>query len=140
MPSLSVIRSSLAELPSGPPIVAVLSGGTTGIGSYVAKGLATTYAKQGSNLRVYIVGRNATRAVAVLAECRKISPGSDWRFVQATDLALLSDVDQSCAEIIKQETESSFHGGPARIDLLYMTHCYPILKERSSEERMPLCS
>jgi NAD(P)-dependent dehydrogenase (short-subunit alcohol dehydrogenase family) len=137
MPSLSVIRSSLAELPSGPPIVAVVAGGTTGIGSYIASGLAKAYAKQGSNLRVYIVGRNATRAESVLAEGRKISPGSDWRFVQATDLALISEVDKACAEIIKRETESSFHGGSPRVDLLYMTHCYPILKERTSKQLMP---
>jgi NAD(P)-dependent dehydrogenase (short-subunit alcohol dehydrogenase family) len=133
MPSLSVIRSTNAELPNGSPLVAVLTGGTTGIGSYVAKGLATTYAKNGSKLRVYIVGRNATRAEAVMKEGQSISPGSDWRFVKATDLALISEVDGSSAEIIRQEAEAPFHGGPIRVDLLYMSHCYPILKERSSE-------
>jgi NAD(P)-dependent dehydrogenase (short-subunit alcohol dehydrogenase family) len=133
MPSLSVIRAGLAELPKGAPLVVALTGGTTGIGSYVAKALATTFAKSGSKLRVYIVGRNATRAEAVLTEGREISPGSDWRFVQATDLALISEVDKACAEILRQETEAPFHGGPPRLDLLYMSHCYPILKERSSK-------
>ena len=133
MPKLDIIRSAVAELPNGPPLVAALPGGTTGIGSYIAKALATTFASKGSRLRVYIVGRNRTRAEAVIAESQRISPGSEWRFVQATDLALLSEVDRACVEIIRQETEAPFHGGPTRLDLLYMSHCYPILKERTSE-------
>lgn len=133
MPSLTIIRSANAELPAGPPLVVVLTGGTTGIGSYVAKALATTYAKNGSKLRIYIVGRNAIRAETVMDEGKRISPGSDWRFVKATDLALISEVDRCSAEIIRQETEAPFHGGPVRVDLLYMSHCYPILKERTSE-------
>jgi NAD(P)-dependent dehydrogenase (short-subunit alcohol dehydrogenase family) len=133
MPNLTVIRSTIAELPKGPPLVVALTGGTTGIGSYIAKALATSFAKSGSKLRVYIVGRNASRAETVMAEGQEISPGSEWRFVQAKDLALISDVDTACEEIIRQETEAPFHGGPTRIDLLYMSHCYPILKERSSK-------
>ncbi|KAF2812731.1 uncharacterized protein BDZ99DRAFT_474848 [Mytilinidion resinicola] len=132
MPSLKIIRSAIAELPNGPPLVVALTGGTTGIGSYVAKALATAFAKSGSKLRVYIVGRNATRAETVITDGQRISPGSEWRFIQATDLALISDVDRASAEIIRQETEGSFHGGPPRLDLLYMSHCYPILKERST--------
>ena len=133
MPKLDIIRSAIAELPNGPPLVAALPGGTTGIGSYIAKALATTFASHGSKLRVYIVGRNRTRAEAVIAENQLISPGSEWRFVQATDLALISEVDRACADIIRQETEAPFHGGPTRLDLLYMSHCYPILKERTSK-------
>ena len=133
MPSLNVIRSAIAQLPNGPPLVVALTGGTTGIGSYIAKALATTFAKHGSKLRVYIVGRNAARAEAVIAQGRQLSPGSDWCFVQATDLALISEVDRCCVEIIRQENEAPFHDGPPRLDLLYMSHCYPILKERTSK-------
>ena len=133
MPNMKAISAAVAELPKGPPLVAALPGGTTGIGAYIAKALATTFAKDGSKLRVYIVGRNAQRAEDVINEAKKISPGSEWRFLKATDLALISEVDRCCAEIIRQETESPFHGGPVRLDLLYMTHCYPILKERSSK-------
>jgi NAD(P)-dependent dehydrogenase (short-subunit alcohol dehydrogenase family) len=133
MPNIKIIRETLAELPNGPPLVVAVTGGTTGIGSYVAKALATTFAKSGSKLRVYIVGRNATRAESVIAQGQEISPGSEWRFVKGTDLALISEVDRASAEIIRQETEAPFHGGPARLDLLYMSHCYPILKERSSK-------
>ncbi|KAK5120473.1 hypothetical protein LTR85_006128 [Meristemomyces frigidus] len=133
MPSLDVIRAAVSELPNGPPLVAAVPGGTTGIGSYIAKALATMFAPDGPKLRVYIVGRNATRANTVIEECQKLSPGSEWRFVKAADLALISEVDRCCDEIIRQETEKPFHDGPVRLDLLYMTHSYPILKKRSSE-------
>ncbi|KAJ6104658.1 hypothetical protein N7523_010978 [Penicillium sp. IBT 18751x] len=126
MPNLKVIRSAVAELPKGQPLVVCLVGGTTGIGSYVAKSLARAFASHGSLLRVYIVGRNATRAAEVIAQATSTSPGSDWRFVQATDLALISEVDRSCEEIIQKESEAPLHKTPS-IDLLYMSHCYPIL-------------
>ncbi|KAL7928544.1 hypothetical protein V8C35DRAFT_229295 [Trichoderma chlorosporum] len=132
MPSISIIQTAIAELPNGPPLVVAISGGTTGIGSYIAKSLATIFAKDGSKLRVYIIGRNVERAEKVISDGRELCPGSDWRFVHATDLALISEVDKCCAEISQQETESPFHGGPVRVDLLYMTHCYPILKERTT--------
>jgi hypothetical protein len=132
MPNINIIRSAVADLSLGPPLVVVLSGGTTGIGSYVANSLAKSFTSNGSKLRVYIVGRNATRAKVVMDQGKSISPGSDWRFVQATDLALISEVDRSCAEIIRQETEHSLHDKPS-IDLLYMSHSYPILKEQSSK-------
>lgn len=133
MPNMNLIRSAVAALPDGPPLVVVLPGGTTGIGSYIAYSLAKRFANSGSKLRVYIVGRNAIRAEAVMAYGRSTSSGSDWRFVQATDLALISEVDRSCAEIIRQETEAPFHNRIPTINLLYMSHCYPILKERSSK-------
>ena len=139
MPSLSIIRSAIAELPKGPPLVAAFPGGTTGIGSYVVTALARAFAHHGSKLRVYIVGRNAARAEAVISEGKRLSPGSEWHFIQATDLALIRDVDRSCAEIIRQETDAPFHGGPVRLDLLYMTHCYPILKERTSTYLIHAC-
>lgn len=133
MPSLAVIQAAISDLPNGPPIVAALPGGTTGIGSYIAKALATTFARQGSKLRVYIVGRNAARAEGVINECRAISPGSDWRFVQASDLALVSEVDRCCAEIIQQEKEQVGEGEVPRIDLMYLTYSAFPLAKRSSK-------
>lgn len=133
MPSIKIIRSALAELPKGPPIVAAFAGGTTGIGSYGAKALATAYASEGHKLRAYIIGRNASRAEEVISECRRVSPGSDWRFVQTTDLALMSEVDRCCADIIRQENDAPFLNGPPRLDLLYMTYCCPIFKAPTSE-------
>ncbi|KAH9909278.1 hypothetical protein F4778DRAFT_222931 [Xylariomycetidae sp. FL2044] len=132
MPGVEVLREANAKLASGPPLVAVLSGGTTGIGSYIATALAGAFAKDGAKLRAYIIGRNAARAEAVLSECRRLSPGSDWRFVQVEDLGLMSDVDRACAEIDRQETADPFSGGPKRVDMLYMTHGYPVFKERTT--------
>ncbi|KAF7553061.1 hypothetical protein G7Z17_g3914 [Cylindrodendrum hubeiense] len=131
MPNIKEIRAAVSALPTGSPLVVALPGGTTGIGLYIADALATTFAQNGSKLRVYIIGRNAKRAESVISNAQQISPGSDWRFVKATDLALISEVDRCSAEIIRQETEAPFHGGPVRLDLLYMTYCYPILKERN---------
>ena len=132
MPSLSEIRRVNASLPTGSPLVAVVAGGTTGIGSYIVKALARTFATQGEKLRIYIVGRNAARAANVTAEARTLSPGVDVRFVKSPDLALVSEVDRCCEEITRMEGEGPLSGGIGRVDLLYMTYSYPILKERSS--------
>ena len=121
MPNLQTIRTGIAELPAGSPLVVVLVGATTGIGSYVAKAWATVFAKHGFKLRVYIVGRNAARAETLLQYGRETSPGSEWRFVQASDLSLMSKVDEISQRIIQQEEESPFAGGPARIDVLYLS-------------------
>jgi short-subunit dehydrogenase len=120
MPNLQTIRTGLAELPKGPPLVVALTGATSGIGSYIAKTLARTFAKHGSKLRVYIVGRNTSRAEPLLSYGRETSPGSEWRFVQVSDLSSISEVDSLSTEIIRQEKESPFTGGPARLDVLYM--------------------
>ncbi|KAH7323127.1 hypothetical protein B0I35DRAFT_427166 [Stachybotrys elegans] len=132
MPSISTIQAGIAELPKGPPIVAAFAGGTTGIGSYIVKALATVFANKGDRLRIYIIGRNAERGNAVISECSKISPGSDWRFVKSPDLSLISEVDKCCTEIARLETESPFHGGPPRLDLLYMSHSHPIVGNRTT--------
>lgn len=138
MPSLPQIQSAISKLPNGPPIVAVLAGGTTGIGSYIANALATTFASSGDKLRVYIVGRNTTRAEHVINECRRISPGSEWRFVKASDLALVGEVDRCCTEIIRQETEEVAKGETPKVDLLYMTYSQSPLQTRSSRFRVSL--
>ena len=129
MPNLQTIHAGIAELPKGPPLVVALIGGTTGIGSYVARALATTFANHGSKLRVYIVGRKAARAETLLKYGRETSPESDWRFVQALDVSLISDVDRVSKEIIKQEEEAPFAGGPARLDVLYMSQALSPLQE-----------
>ncbi|CAO2656141.1 Nn.00g049440.m01.CDS01 [Neocucurbitaria sp. VM-36] len=129
MPSVTTIRAGIARLPEGPPLVIALVGGTTGIGSYVARVLATTFKSHGSKLRVYIVGRNATRAETLLKYGRETSFGSDWRFIQASDLSLISDVDRVAKDIIEQEEAAPFAGGPARLDVLYMSQALSPLQE-----------
>jgi NAD(P)-dependent dehydrogenase (short-subunit alcohol dehydrogenase family) len=121
MPNLQVIRTGIASLPDGPPLVVAVVAGTTGIGSYIVRALAKTFAKHGSKLRVYIIGRQASRAEPLITFSQQISPGSDFRFIQASDLSLLSDVDRVSQDIIAQEEASPFAGGPPRLDVLYMS-------------------
>lgn len=133
MPSVSTIQASIAKLPEGPPLVVALVGGTTGIGSYVARALATTFKNHGSKLRVYLLGRNATRAETHLKYGRETSPGSDWRFIQVSDLSLISGVDQAAETIIEQEHAAPFAGGPPRLDLLYMSQALSPMQESPSK-------
>jgi len=124
MPNLTSIRANIARLPSGPPLVVVLVGGTTGIGSYVARAFATTFANQGAKLRVYLVGRRQERADEVIAFGQETAPGSEWVFVKAGDLALMSEVENVCGEIKKlEEGSGGFGGGNAkpRVDILYLS-------------------
>ncbi|ORY03748.1 hypothetical protein BCR34DRAFT_605124 [Clohesyomyces aquaticus] len=134
MPNLNTIRAGISELPKGPPLVVAIAGGTTGIGSYVARAFATTFKNHGSRLRVYIIGRNAERAETVLRFGRETSPGSDWRFVHASDASLISDVDNVCHEITRQEAEAPFAGGPSRLDVLYMSQALSPMQESPTTE------
>jgi NAD(P)-dependent dehydrogenase (short-subunit alcohol dehydrogenase family) len=122
MPPHAQIHTTISTLPTGPRLVITIIGGTSGIGSYIAKAFASVYRSSGSKLRVYIVGRNASRAEALLTDVRSTSPGSEWRFVKAHDLALMSDVDAVCAQIKQYEEKEPLKegsGGPS-IDMLYM--------------------
>ncbi|KAH7079496.1 hypothetical protein FB567DRAFT_450042 [Paraphoma chrysanthemicola] len=121
MPNLTTIRESIATLPKGPPLVVAITGGTTGIGSYIAAAFARAFSKQGHKLRIYVIGRSTSRAETVLEYGRATSPGSDWRFIQAEDLSLMSDVERISKEIIRQEEEKPFAGGVPRLDALYMS-------------------
>jgi NAD(P)-dependent dehydrogenase (short-subunit alcohol dehydrogenase family) len=132
MPNIKLARKDIAALAQGQPLVVVLIGATTGIGSYVARALANTFTEEGAKLRVYIIGRNASRAETLLTYGRQRSPGSDWRFIPVPDLTLISDVDRFSQEIIKQEEASPFAGGPPRIDLLYMSQALSPLQASPS--------
>jgi NAD(P)-dependent dehydrogenase (short-subunit alcohol dehydrogenase family) len=129
MPTLTTIRAGIAELPNGPPLVVALTGATNGIGSYVAQALATTFRHHGSKLRVYIVGRTADRADKIIQDARKTSPGSEWRFIQTPDLSMISEVDRVSREISRQEEKEPFAGGPARLDVLYMSQALSPVQE-----------
>ncbi|RAR08154.1 short-chain dehydrogenase [Stemphylium lycopersici] len=121
MPPLSVITTALSTLPQAtPPLVIVITGATSGIGSYTARAYASTYAAHGSKLRVYLVGRSVERAETLMRDCRQTSPGSEWRFIQTPDLALMSGVDAVCEEIGRLEEEKPFGEGGPRVDVLYM--------------------
>jgi NAD(P)-dependent dehydrogenase (short-subunit alcohol dehydrogenase family) len=122
MVQLEVVQAANAALVKARPLVAVFIGGTAGIGEYAVRALATAHGSQGRGLRAYIVGRNESAAEKIIAECRQMCPPGHFRFVQATNLSLLKDVDRTCAEIIRLEEEAAkIQDGPARVDLLVMT-------------------
>lgn len=105
------------------PLITVFVGGTSGIGTHTVLALASAHAKNSTQpLLVFIVGRNKDAATTIIAECRKLCPHGDFRFVQARDLSLLQDVDRVCQEIrgMLNEREKE-KGEKAWIDLLVMT-------------------
>lgn len=128
MVTLPVVRSSDAALVQSQPLVAVFVGGTSGISEYTLRALAKTHASKGKGLRAYIVGRKASAAEKIIADCKTVCPSGDFQFVKAEDLALLKDVDRVCAEIQRVEEEKGMAGeGKARIDILVMSqHYFPL--------------
>jgi NAD(P)-dependent dehydrogenase (short-subunit alcohol dehydrogenase family) len=124
MVKLDVVQASTTTLVQSQPLVAVFFGGTSGIGHYTLRALAAAEASNGKSrgFRTYIVGRNASAAAAVTAECRSIYPAGKYVFVQASDLSLLKDVDRVCKEIIELEgTEGERAGMGPRIDYLMLS-------------------
>ncbi|KAI1211904.1 NAD(P)-binding protein [Annulohypoxylon truncatum] len=125
MVKLDVVRSANAALADGTkPFVAVVAGGTAGIGEATVRALAATFAGRGSGdgdrgfLRVYIVGRNREAAHKIIAECETACPGGVFRFYKG-DLSLLKEVDRVCAEIIGiEQREADAKAAPAKIDFL----------------------
>ncbi|PYI15508.1 hypothetical protein BO99DRAFT_342506 [Aspergillus violaceofuscus CBS 115571] len=124
MVNLDVIHASNTTLVKSQPLVAVFFGGTSGIGHYTLRALATAESQhRGKGLRAYLVGRKAQAAETIIAECRALYPAGEYIFVPAHDLSLLGDVDRVCAEILSLERE---HGQPSanppRIDYLMLSH------------------
>ncbi|PWY90197.1 hypothetical protein BO70DRAFT_330493 [Aspergillus heteromorphus CBS 117.55] len=118
MVDLSVARAANATLVQSQPLVAVFIGGTSGIGHYTLRALATAEANGGKGFRAYIVGRNAKAAEEIIAECRGIYPDAQIKFVKADDISLIQAVDQACAEIIQSEEKQS---QDPRIDYLMLS-------------------
>ncbi len=75
--------------------VALVTGGTGGIGRAVALGLA-----RGGD-RVLLVGRSTERGARVLDELRRARPGADHAFLRA-DLSLLSDTARAADEVARR--------------------------------------
>jgi hypothetical protein len=118
MVKLDVVRTENTTLVQSQPLVAVFFGGTSGIGHYTLRALATAEANGGKGFRAYIVGRKAAAAEDIISECRGICPQGQFKFVKADDLSLIRDVDRICADIIQLEEKE---GQDARIDYLMMS-------------------
>ncbi|KAK9427027.1 putative oxidoreductase ENV9 [Lipomyces doorenjongii] len=120
MVQLDVVRACNNALVKRQSVTGVFVGGTSGIGEYSVRALASTHGTSGCGLRVYIVGRNEAAANTIIAECKKSCPVGEFHFVRASDLASLREVDRVCKEIVNAE-EASAAGKPACVDLLVMT-------------------
>ena len=125
MPSLTQIRKDISCLPTSFPLVIAIFGGTTGIGSYVARSFARLFSQHGANLRVYLVGRNASRAEEILAYAKKTAPESDWTFVEVGNAALMSECERVAGVIKEREERQPFEDGTggkrARLDAIYLS-------------------
>lgn len=119
MVKLDTVRAANSKLVQSQPLVAVFFGGTSGIGHYTLRALATASAKEGKGLRAYIVGRKAQAAEEIIAECRGIYSKGQYAFIKADDLSLIADVDRICTEIVQMEKKE---GDQARIDYLMVSH------------------
>lgn len=119
MVELTEVHKANATLVQSQPLVAVFIGGTSGIGHQSLRALAAAEAEhKGKGLRAYIVGRNATAAEEIIAECRGLYPQGRYHFLKIDDLSLINNVDRVCAEIIQLEQKES---SDPRIDYLMMS-------------------
>lgn len=124
MVGLEVARTANKALISTHPLVAVFVGGTSGLGEYALRALASHASSNdnGKSLRAYIVGRNTAAADTILNDCRKACPHGQFKFIRAENLALLGAVDQCCEQIrASEESEVTEGRGPARVDVLVMS-------------------
>ncbi|GAM43206.1 hypothetical protein TCE0_047f17822 [Talaromyces pinophilus] len=132
MVELTEVHKANATLVQSQPLVAVFIGGTSGIGHQSLRALAAADAEhKGKGLRAYIVGRNATAAEEIIAECRGLYPQGQYHFLKIDDLSLINNVDRVCAEIIQLEQKES---SDPRIDYLMMSQGGSIWLSRTETE------
>ncbi|KAL4890672.1 hypothetical protein BDV59DRAFT_183895 [Aspergillus ambiguus] len=121
MVGLSQVRSSNSALTShNPQFVAVFVGGTSGIGEYTAKQLASTV-KQPT---IHLVGRNPAAGSRIVDELKAANPNGTFNFIQS-DVSLLRNVDEVCA-VIKNKEDT--------VDLLFMTTGHLAASKRDTTE------
>lgn len=120
MVAIAKVRQAVQEFYKGRPLVAVFTAGTQGIGEYSVVTLARQYKDSNTPLRVYIVGRNQSKAESVIAKCRQHCAHGEFRFVPSYDLTSIIDVDKVSREIIRLERDE-YNTPEPRIDLLLLT-------------------
>ena len=82
-------------------------GGTSGIGESTAR----AFIHNADSPRVYLIGRDQTRASQIIDDLRQVKPDGRVEFI-ASDVSLLSEVDAACRRI--QETEE-------KVNLLFLS-------------------
>jgi hypothetical protein len=101
-------------------LTAVFAPGTTGIGQYALCRLALVRGRQGKGFFAYLVARSQEKADAVIDQCKKNCPKAEFCFIQTSDIAMLSEVDRACKEIVRREGERKGSAKPS-IDLLILS-------------------
>ncbi|KAL7819177.1 hypothetical protein V8C44DRAFT_317196 [Trichoderma aethiopicum] len=110
------------------PRVSIFVGGTSGVGKYTIRALAST----GASVKIYLVGRKSSEEPtrAFIQELSAINPKADIIWTEA-EISLLADVKRVC-EVIK-ERES-------RVDLLFLSAGYaPFGTRKETSEGLELC-
>lgn len=132
MVNIDTVHSVNQDLVQRQPLVAVFAGGSGGIGALSLKALASTVGRlEGKGLRAYIIGRNASAAEEVFAECRALCPTGQYHFIAINDYALIKDVDAACEELVQAETwNAALTNESARIDYLMLSHGGPLFLPR----------
>jgi short-subunit dehydrogenase len=103
LPAVQEWNAQLKDANTYPPEpVAVITGGTNGIGAATAKAFAASTTRP----RIYILGRSQETANEVITECRRLNPKGEYIF-KKVDLSLIKNVD-AVSEEIKQK-ESKIH-------------------------------
>jgi len=100
MVSLAVVKESNASISSSLPagLVAVIVGGTSGIGEFTLK----EFARHVQKPRIYNIGRSQPASDRIEAECKKLNPEVQYSFIKA-DISLIRNVDSICEEIKRKE-------------------------------------
>ncbi|ETN38424.1 uncharacterized protein HMPREF1541_06459 [Cyphellophora europaea CBS 101466] len=95
-----------------PPRVAVVVGGTSGIGKFTVRALVATK----SRMRIYLVGRKdaAERSKVFIQELHATNPQAQVVWIEG-EISLLADVQRVCLAIKAQEP---------RVDLLFLSAGY----------------
>ncbi|TFA99474.1 Oxidoreductase andH [Trichoderma ghanense] len=109
------------------PRVSVFVGGTSGVGKFTIRALAST----GASVRIYLVGRKSSEEPtrAFIQELSAINPKADIVWTEG-EVSLLADVKRIC-EIIKEKE--------SRIDLLFLSAGYaPFGTRKETSEGLEL--
>lgn len=114
MPTLATVSASNASY--NPPYtpVAVIVGGTHGVGEATVKALAS---HTGGNVHIYIVGRNKAAAAKILTTIPRGSPELQREFVFC-DALVMANITASCAVLSEKLSSASLD----RINHLVLSH------------------
>jgi len=100
MVAIILVKASNAQISKSLPagLVAVVTGGTSGIGEAIVKELV----KHAVRPKIYIVGRSQEAADGIIAHCQSVNPDGEYLFMQKS-FDLLKNVAELVEEIKSKE-------------------------------------